>query len=252
GRFGPSEGRQGRRGDLVAVAPARPQPQRRSGFEIVDVRGADGGEVFGYGRKTDTTFEDLTRGLYGTSTNTRLGKGRLPTSFEAMLTPAKMRKDAPRPSREMRDIIKDEDSPLLLQRSTDLYTVVVRLPARPHLRRSGEAVQLIPGENHWETYGFHIFRDGKKITDKPVRPGTSLELPGEGTYTASAVEWSGLESQPSLPLKVSPAEGACRHPHRLFLDSRALSGAGPRCLEREGATFRRSRSRDDPSARRRH
>jgi hypothetical protein len=29
-----------------------------------------------------------------------------------------------------------------------------------------------------------------------------LELPGEGTYRAVAVEWSGLESKPSLPLEI--------------------------------------------------
>lgn len=161
-----------------------------------------GGEVLGYDRKTDTTFEGLTRGLYGTSANTRLRNGGPLTSFEAMLIPEELRKDLPPPDRGIRNIIKDMDSPLMLQRSSDLYAVVIRLPDRPHVRRSGGEVQLIPGENHWETFGYHVFQDGKKITDKPIRPGTSLELPGRGTYTASAVEWSGLESKPSLPLKI--------------------------------------------------
>ncbi|MHC4593646.1 MAG: hypothetical protein ACYS19_01705 [Planctomycetota bacterium] len=90
----------------------------------------------------------------------------------------------------------------MLQRSSDLYVVVVRLPDRPHLRRSGEKIQLIPGENHWETYGYHVYKDGAKITGEPLHPATSLALPGRGAYTAVAVEWSGLQSKPSLPLKI--------------------------------------------------
>jgi len=41
-----------------------------------------------------------------------------------------------------------------------------------------------------------------KITDSPIRPGESLELPGRGTYRAVAIEWSGLQSGPSLPLRI--------------------------------------------------
>ncbi len=161
-----------------------------------------GGEVLGYERKTDTTFEGLTRGLYGTSRDAGLRPGRPLTSFEAMLIPERLRDSLPLPPRGIRNVIKDIDSPLMLQRSSDLYAVVVRLPDRPHLRRSGEEVHLIPGENHWETYGYHVFKDGKKITKAPVRPSASLALPGQGAYTAVAVEWSGLESRPSLPLEV--------------------------------------------------
>lgn len=161
-----------------------------------------GGEVLGYERKTDTTFEGLTRGLYGTSRNASLRPGRPLTSFEAMLIPERLRDGLPLPPRGIRNVIKDMDSPLMLQRSSDLYAVVVRLPDPPHLRRSGEEVHLIPGENHWETYGYHVFKDGKKITKAPIRQDTSLALPGEGAYTVVAVEWSGLESKPSLPLAI--------------------------------------------------
>jgi hypothetical protein len=161
-----------------------------------------GGEVLGYERKTDTTFEGLSRALYGTSSNASLREGRPLTSFEAMLIPEKLRDGLPLPPRGIRNVIKDMDSPLMLQRSSDLYAVVVRLPDRPHLRRSGQEVELIPGENHWETFGYHVLKDGKKITSDPLRPGASFALPGNGTYTAIAVEWSGLESKPSLPLNI--------------------------------------------------
>jgi hypothetical protein len=119
-----------------------------------------------------------------------------------MLIPEHLREGLPLPPRGIRNVIKDMDSPLMLQRSSDLYAVVVRLPDRPHLRRSGEDVQLIPGENHWETYGYHVSKDGKKITKAPLRPGASLALAGKGVYTAVAVEWSGLESKPSLTLEI--------------------------------------------------
>jgi hypothetical protein len=119
-----------------------------------------------------------------------------------MLIPEHLRDGLPLPPRGIRNVIKDMDSPLMLQRSSDLYAVVVRLPDRPYLCQSGEKVQLVPGENHWETYGYHLFTDGKKITGEALRPGASFMLPGKGTYTAVAVEWSGLESQPSLPLRL--------------------------------------------------
>jgi len=162
-----------------------------------------GGEVLCYERKTDTTFEGLSRGLYGTSPNTRLQKGRPLTSFEAMLIPQELRKDLPLPPAWTRNVVKDKNSPLMLQRSSDVYVVVIRLPDRPHLRQSAGQIQLIPGENHWETHGYYVFEDGQRITDDPLRPGTSLTLPGKGTYTAVAVEWSGLQSKPSLPLKIA-------------------------------------------------
>ena len=164
-----------------------------------------GGEVLGYQRKTDTTFEGLSRGLYGTSATASLREGRPLASFEAMLIPPELRRGLPLPPRGIRRIVKDEDSPLMWQRSSDLYAVVVRLPDRPHLRQSEGEIQLIPGENHWETRGYHLFKDGKKITGSPLRPGASLALPGEGTYTATAVEWSGLESARSLPLAIRRA-----------------------------------------------
>jgi hypothetical protein len=185
-------------GDMVRVDSTEGFPQRG---RLINASGF-GGEVLSYQRKTDTTFEGLSRGLYDTTSNASLRKGRPLTSFEAMLIPEELRKGLPLPPRGIRNVVKDKDSPLMLQRSSDLYAVVVRLPDRPHLRRSGEQIQLVPGENHWETYGYHVCRDGKKVTSEPLRSGTSLALPGKGTYTAVAVEWSGLQSKPSLPLKI--------------------------------------------------
>ena len=185
-------------GDMVRVDSTEGFPERG---RLINASGF-GGEVLGYQRKTDTTFEGLSRGLYGTSSNASLRKGRPLTSFEAMLIPEELRKGLPLPPRGIRNVVRDKDSPLMLQRSSDLYVVVVRPPDRPHLRRSGEDIQLIPGENHWETYGYHVCKDGTKITGKPLGPGTSLAAITAGTYTAVAVEWSGLQSKPSLPLKI--------------------------------------------------
>lgn len=158
-------------------------------------------EVLAYERKTSRSFEGLTRGLYGTPVSSP-SKGQMVTSFESRLIPEYQWKDLPLPARSIRNIIKDMDSPLMRQRSSDVYTAVVRLPDRPHLKKVSDYVELIPGENHWEIYGYHIFKDGKKITRRALNPGTSFTLPGEGTYTAVAVEWSELESKHSLPLKI--------------------------------------------------
>jgi len=87
------------------------------------------------------------------------------------------------------------------QRSSDVFAAVVRLPDRPYLWKIDEDIELIPGENHWETYGYHIFRNGEKITKNLLRPDTKFTLPDAGEYTAVAVEWSGLESRQSLPLQ---------------------------------------------------
>jgi len=186
-------------GDIIEVDSTDGFPDKG---RLINASGF-GGEVLSYERKTKTTFEGLTRGLYGTSRDARLARGRPLTSFESMLIPEQLRKNLPLKESGIRNIIEDKDSPLLLQRSSDLYAVVVRLPDRPHLRQVGDGIQLIPGENHWETRGYHILRNDERITDNPVRPGGSQELPGEGTYTAVAVEWSGLESKPSLSLQVA-------------------------------------------------
>lgn len=164
-----------------------------------------GGEVLGYKRKTPTSFEGITRGLYGTDANARLRAGQSLTSFETMLIPEQHRAKGPLPAKSIRSIVKDMDSPLMWQRSSDLYVAVVRLPDRPHLRLSDGGVELIPGENHWEIAGYHLSRNGKRITGEPLASGDSLSLPEAGEYRAIAVEWSGLESQASQPQRLASA-----------------------------------------------
>jgi len=159
-------------------------------------------EVIGYERKTATSFVEISRGLYGTPFDAIIPKGQTLTSFESRLIPEELREDLPLPSRSIRAIIEDANSPLRLQRSSDLYVVVVRSPDPPHLRRVENIVELIPGENHWETRGYHLFKDGKKITSQLFQPGESLPLNESGIYTAMAVEYSGLEGRISHPLAV--------------------------------------------------
>ncbi|MBN1675626.1 MAG: hypothetical protein JXR37_31580 [Kiritimatiellae bacterium] len=178
-------------------------------------------EVVGYASKTTTTFERLVRGLHGTTpwqfenlTRERsrqfrerppdIGKGTLITSFDARCIPQPLRADRPLPRKFRSERFKgDPNSPLVWQTRTDLHAAVVRRPDPPHLRMAGETAELIPGENHRETFGYHIFRDGNRITASALRPGAVLTLPGAAAYTACAVEWSGLESEPSAPLMVA-------------------------------------------------
>jgi len=158
-------------------------------------------EVVGYQRKTKTTFEGLTRCLHDTL-QVQPAPGLPVTSFEARcLTDAQWRQ-IPGATPPMRHSIGDSNPVLLRQRQTDVYVAVIRKPDRPHLRLAGGSAQLIPGEEHYETAGYHLLRDGRRITEKPVRPGTSMDLlPGE--FRTVAVEWSGLESEPSPPLRVA-------------------------------------------------
>ena len=179
-------------------------------------------EVIGYKSRTATTFEGLTRGMYGTlrprlpqrlawleskrRTSARpLRRGWPVTSLDWRLIPEDQRKGMKTARRFTRKNFRDKGSPLMWQRQTDLYVAVVRRPDRPYLRGTTGSVELVPGENHWEILGYHILRDGKRQTKEPVRPGTAFPLREAGTYTASAVEHSGLESLPSAPLEVRRA-----------------------------------------------
>ncbi len=161
-----------------------------------------GAEVLSYSNKTQTSFEGLKRGVYD-SRLSDLPEGFPVTSFDERCLSEEQLKKSPLPLRSIRSSVKDMNSPLMRQRSSDIFTAVVRLPDRPFLWRIGEDVELIPGENHWETYGYHIFKDGEKITQALLRPGTTFTLPEAGTYSAMAVEWSGLKSMLSLPLQVN-------------------------------------------------
>jgi hypothetical protein len=186
-------------GDRILVRSTEDFPAKG---RLVNAAGF-GGEVLSYGRKTPTSFERITRGLYGTDGNARLRARQSLTSFETMLIPEEHRAEGPLPPKSIRSIVKDMDSPLMWQRSSDLYVAVVRRPDRPHLRNSENCVELVPGENHWEIAGYHLFHDEKRINEKVLPPGASFSLPEAGEYRAVAVEWSGLESNTSLPLQVA-------------------------------------------------
>lgn len=181
------------RGDALCVRSTESFPN--AGSLVV------GREVIGYRRKTATTFEGLARKLHGTA-EAPLKPGAAVTSFAARcLTDAQWQRRAG-PSKAMRASIPDSKSPLARQRQTNVHVVVVRRPDRPHLRVAGGGAQLVPGEEHYETAGYHLLRDGRRITAKPLPAGASAELqPGE--YRAVAVERSGLESEPSPPLRVA-------------------------------------------------
>ncbi len=159
-------------------------------------------EVLSYDRKTATSFEGLTRGLYETTVSSPVA-GQTVTSFEARLMARDKWQDLPLPSRSLRNIIKNENSPLRKQRSSDIHVAVVRLPDQPYLRKIDDHVELIPGENHWEIHGYSIYRDGKKVSSRPILPGSLVSINRPGKYTAVAIEWSGLESKKSHPLQIT-------------------------------------------------
>ena len=182
----------------------------------IDVKSTDGfpeqgalslpDEVIRYERKTATSFEGLTRRLYRRG-SANLRPGRLVTSFEARCIPEELREEMALPSRFAQRSFPDKGSPLIWQRRTDIYVAIVRLPDRPALRAVGHGVELIPGANHWETRGYHVLKEGKRLTDQPLLPGTTFSLPEAGAYAAVAVEWSGLESKPGVPFTIhGPSE----------------------------------------------
>jgi hypothetical protein len=129
-------------------------------------------------------------------------KGQDITLFDSRLIPQKLWKNLPSPDPRVLKIVGDANSPLLKQRSTDIYAAVVRLPDRPFLRTRDESVELIPGENHFETAGYRIELNGQPTTRSLLRPGESLLLSKAGDYTAIAVEWSGLESKVSHAVRI--------------------------------------------------
>ena len=160
-------------------------------------------EVVRYRRRTDTGFVGLTRRCFDTREDP-LRPGRTVTLFEARcLTDAQWR-GVTRETPAMRKSIPDADSPLRRQRQTDVYVAVVRRPDRPCLRQmaSDGDIQLVPGENHYETAGYYLLRDGERIAGDILKPGATLALERPGRYTAVSVEHSGLESPPSLSLDI--------------------------------------------------
>ena len=164
-------------------------------------------EVVGYRKKTSTTFEGLARRKYGTRPAPDLvRKVRVIFPLSAFLLSEQDRARA-KPDGAMVRAGVAETSPLLYQRQTDCYVVVARPPFPPHLRLQNDRVELIPGESHWETRGYRILRDGRPVAESLFQTGSTFVLRNPGVYTAIAVEWSGLESPSSLPLKVQTRAG---------------------------------------------
>ena len=55
-----------------------------------------------------------------------------------------------------------------------------------------------------ETRSYRLFCDGQQVSDQSIRPGEEFFVGKIGQYTAVAVEWSGLESELSLPVVIKP------------------------------------------------
>ncbi|MBT4816262.1 MAG: hypothetical protein HN742_35970 [Lentisphaerae bacterium] len=165
-------------------------------------------EVIEYSRKTATSFEGLTRQKMDTRMAPDLvTKVRVLFPLSAFILPQETKARA-KPIGPIIAAGFKPDHPLAYQRYTDCYVAVARRPFQPHLRPHREHIELIPGEHHRETRGYRILCDGKPISDELIAPGETFELSAAGTYTATAVEWSSLESPPSLPLSVAaPTKG---------------------------------------------
>ena len=160
-------------------------------------------EVIGYERKTPTSFEGLTRGLHGTLVNDGMPAGRAVTELRYHLLTEAEWKNVKAVDLGIRLDVKDANSPLFRQRGRDVYVMVVRRPDRPWLQQTRGAVQVIPGEAHEETFGYHVLLNGRRITKRPVRAGESGRFSAPGRYQAVAVEWSGLESEPSAEFNLT-------------------------------------------------
>ena len=179
-----------------------------NGLEVASTKGfPDQGEivvrreVIRYKSKTLTSFDGLIRKAHNTE-GSNLRQNQIVTSFEARCLTDKQFHSLKEPHTGLAKAVNDLSSPLMRQRMTDMHLVVVRRPDRPHLRLTGDSIELVPGENHRETFGYHLLLGGKRITRKPIAPGDSFILEKSGVWRAIAVEHSGLESEPSLPIKL--------------------------------------------------
>jgi len=164
-------------------------------------------EVVGYESRTATSFEGISRHLYKTGKYDFLKKEWYVVPFQSRLMNGEARKKARSPKKWLLKAVgEDRNNPLLRQRQTDVYVSVIRLPDPPHLRMKNNKLELIPGENHWETAGYYVERNGIRLNKEPLRPGMNFTLTRAGVYRAISVEWSGLHGKPGRPIQlVGPA-----------------------------------------------
>lgn len=161
------------------------------------------GEIIAYHRKTAQSFTGLTRKQHDTA-QSPVRSGAEVTPFAArLLTDEQWQRLGGKASDAMRTGVGSADPILLRQRQTQVHVAIVRLPDAPHLRMMKDKVELIPAEEHCETLGYHLLRDGKRITSEALRPGATFDLSKPGNYQAVALEWSGLESKPSPGLEIT-------------------------------------------------
>ncbi|MGB0578352.1 MAG: hypothetical protein ACPGVU_01500 [Limisphaerales bacterium] len=157
-----------------------------------------GREVVAYTQKTATKFLGLKRQMHGTAYS-GLKPGRVITSFESRLLTDEEFTRVGRHIGPMRKTIPNTESPLFRQRMTNLYVAKVRRPDRPFLRRVGNVIEVIPGENHRETRGYLV---GTTV----LIPGARIKLPATGTIHVRAREWSDFESEKSNAIELRPSD----------------------------------------------
>ncbi|MDA7904921.1 hypothetical protein N9A80_01110 [Rhodopirellula sp.] len=158
-------------------------------------------EVIQYKRRTAIRFAGLTRNAFNTE-GSSLRQNQIVTSFAARCLTDKQFQSLGAPHTALTKAVNNLASPLMRQRMTDMHLVVVRRPDRPHLRVTKNAIELLPGENHRETFGYHLSLNQKRVTKTPIIAGQSFTLEQSGVWRAIAIEHSGLESEPSLPIKL--------------------------------------------------
>ncbi|MFC1611991.1 PKD domain-containing protein [Myxococcota bacterium] len=87
----------------------------------------------------------------------------------------------------------------LSQYERDVYIAVFRLPDAPTISVSTNTIGISPGENHREIRSYQLVGPDhtSTLTSFPI----GLTLPA-GDYAVKAVEWSGLESEPSQTVTI--------------------------------------------------
>ena len=171
------------------------------------------GEVISYTGTTSTTFTGITRGALGTKPS-GIDIGKIINDLESRLIPTALRGTGTAPNWMSADKFPDgtgaepDSGDLIHQRQTDIYVAVVRLPDSPYLRIEGGSIELIPGENHDETKGYEIFKDNVPIGSALSMSGTTVSVGDAGTYTARAVEHSGLKGRISNELVVATSSNS--------------------------------------------